>query len=110
MSRLTTGRIVHDRLTDEDADDINKRRDDFEAFQRSRAARPPGATGHIAHVSHPALAGDAPAVIVLVPAGPTVANLQVSLDGNDSGLAEELPEPGDADSEVTSEVWGVRLM
>ena len=83
----TTGRIVHYRLSDWDAQDINRRRRDFSAFTRTYP-RPdesgtPGASGHIGHFGNHADEGDIlPAMIVKTWGGTTV-NLQVYLDGND---------------------------
>ena len=85
----TIGRIVHYRLSQYDADAINKRRADFQAF-RSNFSGPSdpgqaGADGHMAHVGNHATAGDVyPAVIVRVWNEPTITvNAQVHLDGND---------------------------
>ncbi|MFE3452367.1 hypothetical protein ACFXJ8_25935 [Nonomuraea sp. NPDC059194] len=98
----TVGRIVHYSLSEQDAQAINRRRADFDAFQRSHAhphePGQPGATGHQAHVGNTARAGDVyPAVVVRVFAGGTevngVCNLQVLLDGNDTYWA-------------TSRTWG----
>lgn len=82
------GRIVHYTLSEQDAQSINRRRDDFEAFRRSVVGQPeqgmPGATGHQAHVGNRAVAGQVfPAVIVRTFGG-TAVNLQVFLDGNDT--------------------------
>lgn len=91
MAKLTIGRVVHYKLSDHDAQAINKRRADAVAFQRSMAhAEPgtPGATGHQLHVGNHAEAGQVfPAQIVRVfdPDGEYgTSNLQVSLDGNDT--------------------------
>ncbi|MFI6909677.1 hypothetical protein ACIBKY_51040 [Nonomuraea sp. NPDC050394] len=84
---LSIGRIVHDTLSDDDANAINRRRDDYDAYQRGRAPilpGQPGATGHQAHVGERVLAGDVyPATVVRVHPAPTVVSLQVHLDGND---------------------------
>lgn len=98
----TLGRIVHYTLNEADAQAINRRRDDFQAFQRSHAhphePGQPGATGHQAHVGNAARVGQAyPAMVVCVFEGAAVANLQVYLDGNDSYWAtsrREGEEPG----------------
>lgn len=89
MTQPTIGRIVHYTLNEADAEAINRRRADFEAFQRSHKhphePGQPGATGHMAHVGNRAVAGQTyPAQVVRVfdPAT-TTANLQVALDGND---------------------------
>jgi hypothetical protein len=88
---ITIGRIVQYALSSGDADDINRRRRDAEAFRLSHTgeAEPgePGRSGHIEHYGNEVAAGDiCPAVVVrvfsnsddLVP-----VNLKVLLDGND---------------------------
>ncbi|MEV3981744.1 hypothetical protein [Nonomuraea sp. NPDC049758] len=83
----TLGRIVHDQLTDEDADAINRRRDDYEAFQRGRTPALPGQTGrdgHFAHVGSRVMAGDVFPAMVVRTSGTGHANLQVHVDGNDT--------------------------
>lgn len=93
----TIGRIVHYRLTEADADAINKRRADFDAYRRTipeMAPDPgePGATGHMAHVGNHATAGDTyPAVVVRTFGGPA-ANLKVMLDGTDDYWATSRSE------------------
>lgn len=85
----TIGRIVHYVLNAGDAAAINRRRDDFQAFQRGHAhphePGQPGATGHQAHIGNPAAAGDVcPAMVVRrFDGNDVVVNLQVWLDGND---------------------------
>lgn len=86
----SVGRIVHYTLSQQDADEINRRRADFQAF-RSNFSGPSdpgqaGADGHVAHIGNRAAEGDlCPAMIVRVwnPDSPAV-NLQVFLDGNDT--------------------------
>jgi hypothetical protein len=77
----TIGRVVHYKLSDYDAEAINRRRFDF-------AAAAPANTGFQGHVGNRAEAGQVfPATIVRVfdPEGDTgTSNLQVSLDGNDT--------------------------
>lgn len=79
----TIGRIVHYRLTADDAEMINRRRSDFDA-ERAREVRP----GYVGHIGNRVAQGDVyPATIVRV-FGPAdrpdaAVNLQVSLDGND---------------------------
>jgi hypothetical protein len=95
----TLGRIVLYKLGDADAQAINVRRADFEAFQRSHAQPhepgQPGATGHVAHVGNHAEAGQVfPATVVRI-FNPSV-NLQVHLDGNDIYWATSRVE-GDGD-------------
>ncbi|MEO3868202.1 hypothetical protein ABGB18_05155 [Nonomuraea sp. B12E4] len=87
MSQPSIGRIVHYRLTDEDADAINRRRDDYEAFQRGRNPARPGQLGwdgHVAHVGNRAMAGDTFPAMVVCMSGAGHVNLQVQLDGNDT--------------------------
>lgn len=102
---MNVGEMVLYTLNEHDAEAINARRRDFQAFQRSHAhpheAGQPGASGHQAHVGNEAHRGDEfPALIVReFTAGSSVVNLQVFLDGNDvywatsRGEAEE-PGPG----------------
>jgi hypothetical protein len=93
------GRIVHYKLTETDAQAINKRRADFTAYQRSIPvpADPghKGATGHVAHLGNHAEAGQVfPATIVRVwGANPgSACNLQVLLDGTDTYWATSRTE------------------
>lgn len=92
------GRIVHYTLSQQDADAINRRRADFEAF-RSNFSGPSdpgqaGADGHIAHIGNHAAEGDVcPAMVVRVfHPETTTANLQVHLDGNDTYWATSRTE------------------
>lgn len=87
---MSVGQMVLYTLNEHDAEAINTRRRDFQAFQRSHThphdAGQPGASGHQAHVGNDARSGDEyPALIVreFTP-GSSVVNLQVFLDGNDS--------------------------
>lgn len=89
MQKPSLGRVVHYTLTESDAAAINKRRDDFGAYNRAHSgAQPgdPGATGHIAHVGNRAEAGQVyPAQVVRVfDPSTTTVNLQVTLDGTDT--------------------------
>jgi hypothetical protein len=96
------GRIVHYKLTGQDADAINRRRDDFTAYQRLHfpdpATRPnagaDGATGHAAHVGNRAEAGQVYPAIVVRCFNPSV-NLQVILDGTDTYWATSRVEGDD---------------
>lgn len=74
------GRIVHYTLSADDADQINRRRADFDE-RRSASAR----AGFVGHVGNRAAQGDRfPALIVRVWDEPQVTvNAQVFLDGND---------------------------
>lgn len=92
----TIGRIVHYTLTAADADAINKRRADFNAFRQTLTGAPDpghrGATGHVAHVGNHAAAGDVyPAMVVRTFDG-HAANLQVMLDGTDTYWATSRTE------------------
>ncbi|MFJ8349000.1 hypothetical protein ACIQ9J_22090 [Streptomyces sp. NPDC094153] len=94
QQRPSVGRIVHYRLSEQDADAINRRRVDF---QQSGVAHQ--RTGVVGHVGNHAEAGETfPAVIVRVWEEPTVTvNLRVLLDGNDTLWATsraEGSEPG----------------
>jgi hypothetical protein len=101
----TIGHIVHYKLSEQDALEINRRRADYRAFEAShRHPHEPGqppATGHVAHVGNSAAAGEVcPAVVVRIfaPNSPhLVVNLQVLLDGTDAYWAtsrKEGDEPG----------------
>lgn len=83
------GRIVHYRLTEQNADDINRRRRDFTT---SRSAE--DHSGFVGHVGNSVAEGDPyPAVIVRVWNESTVTcNLQVLLDGADTFWATSRPE------------------
>lgn len=105
MTPESIGRIVHYTLTAEDAEAINRRRDDFKAFNHvnrdtaSEVGAFPGRSGHIGHVGNSTSEGEVcPAMVVRVFAPDTIyANLQVFLDGNDAywvGSATEGDGPG----------------
>lgn len=83
------GRIVHYRLTEQDANDINRRRKDFHT---SRSAE--DRTGFVGHVGNSAAEGDPyPAIIVRVwNESTTTCNLQVLLDGADTYWATSRAE------------------
>lgn len=100
----TLGRIVHYRLSTGDAEQINRRREDFAAFNavHRHAGTVPnpghaGRTGHIGHYGNEVREGELfPATVVRTFGGTTV-NLQVLLDGNDAYWATsrmEGDEPG----------------
>lgn len=82
----SVGRIVKYRLTEFDANDINRRRKDF---HQSRSA-----DQFVGHVGNDATEGDVyPAVIVRVWSESTVTcNLQVLLDGTDTYWATSRAE------------------
>ncbi|MFF9215638.1 hypothetical protein [Streptomyces viridosporus] len=87
------GRIVHYRLSEHDATDINRRRKDFHE-NGSADDR----TGVVGHVGNHAAEGDVfPAVVVRVWNESTVTcNLQVLLDGTDTYWATSREEGTDA--------------
>jgi hypothetical protein len=95
------GRIVHYTLSRDEARQINKRRDDFRAFNQAHPqpieAGQEGSTGHVGHYGNPASEGDVyPAKIVrLFDPSTTTANLQVSLDGTDTYWATSRCEAED---------------
>ncbi|MEU9050213.1 hypothetical protein AB0D37_07370 [Streptomyces sp. NPDC048384] len=90
MASPTIGRIVHYRVTEYDADRINKRRKD--AYKSGAYAEE---NGTIAHVGNDVAAGQVfPALVVRVWSGDLV-NLQVSLDGNDTYWATSRAEGED---------------
>jgi hypothetical protein len=95
MSQPTIGRIVHYQLSDADADAINRRRDDYEAFQRGRTPvlpGQPGRDGHIAHVGNRVMAGDTFPAMIVRTFGAAYVNLQVHPDGNDTYWATSRAE------------------
>jgi len=99
--KVTVGRVVHYELGQQDADAINSRRLDAQAF-RARVYDPgsviergePGRTGHVEHTGNSVSEGDVyPAVVVRVfDPRTTTANLQVLLDGNDQYWATSRQE------------------
>lgn len=108
----TPGRIVHYVLSEADAQQINRRRADFEAFRRNHVGEHEsgtfGASGHVAHVGNQASEGDLyPAIVVRTFGGPSV-NLQVFLDGNDTYWATSRSET-DADKRESGKwFWPAR--
>ena len=93
------GRIVHYRLTEQDAEEINRRRTTSNsiAVRMKAALWPEGAQAHIGNEAH---AGEVyPAIIVRVWGGDCI-NGQAFLDGNDSFWMlsrQRGTEPGDWD-------------
>lgn len=83
------GTLVLYTLTADDAQAINRRRDDYSAF-RSRAthevAGESGRNGHQGHFGNSASEGQQYAGVIVRVFDPstTTANLQVHLDGNDT--------------------------
>jgi len=88
---VTIGRIVRYTLTEQDANAINKRRADATT---NRQTDPLEANGYVAHVGNHAEAGQVfPATVVRVfDPSTTTANLQVTLDGNDTYWATSVAE------------------
>ncbi|GLH97359.1 hypothetical protein [Phytohabitans aurantiacus] len=84
----TIGRIVHYTLSEQDAEAINRRREDF-------AEAPATNTGFVGHVGNPASTGDIYPAMVVNTFGGTAANLQVFLDGNDTYWATSRVEGAD---------------
>lgn len=78
--RPTIGRIVHYRLTADEAAAINKRRADART-ERSLAKAEGGAVIHVGNTAH---AGDVVALLVTDTHGADCVNGQAFLDGNDS--------------------------
>jgi hypothetical protein len=89
----TIGRIVHYTLSQQDADAINRRRADFQAYVKGGGLAE-GTTGYVGHTGNHASEGDVcPATVVRVFHPETsTANLQVSLDGNDTYWATSRTE------------------
>ena len=99
----TIGRIVHYTLSAYDAEQVNRRREDFAAFNRanrdiaSEAGSFPGRSGHVGHFGNPASEGDVyPAMVVRTSGSNAAVNLQVHLDGNDTYWATSRGEGADA--------------
>lgn len=92
----SVGRIVLYKLSEQDAEQINKRRSDFaETLRESRKAGKPLDSGYVAHIGNPAEAGQVfPAMVVRRWGDAPTASiqLQVSLDGNDTFWATSVNE------------------
>lgn len=92
MQTPTIGRFVHYTLSEQDAEQINRRRRDF-------AARPagPGNEGFQAHVGNRAEAGQTFPALVVRNWGGSAVSLQVFLDGTDTYWATSRTEgePGE---------------
>ena len=97
----TIGQIVHYRISDYDAQEINRRRTDAGAFTRTLAGSinpgEHGRTGHVLHSGNSVSEGQVYPAFVVATFGGTSANLHVLLDGNDTFWATsrtEGSEPG----------------
>jgi hypothetical protein len=81
--QVTIGWIVHYTLSEQDAEQINRRRSDYVAFLRHRHEGSVE-TGFQGHVGNSAAAGEVYPAIVVRTFGGDYVNLQVLLDGSDS--------------------------
>lgn len=80
----SVGRIVHYKLTAQDAEQVNRRRADWQA---DRAEKVTAAIGYMAHVGNTASEGDVYPMLIVRVWGMTEGssvNGQVFLDGNDT--------------------------
>lgn len=99
---LSIGQIVHYKVSDYQAGQINQRRTDAKAFANGHAhphePGQPEPTGHIMPVGNTVREGDIfPAVVVaLFETNAGTANLQVLLDGNDTLWATSIHEGDEA--------------
>jgi hypothetical protein len=100
----TVGRVVHYALTETDAAEINRQRDD------ARRAGPQN-SGKIVHVGNPAEAGQICAADVVRVFGGQAANLQVKLDGNDTlWRTSVMPDETSADRPAPGRwIWPPRV-
>lgn len=88
MTPPTIGRVVHYRLSEQDAEAINRRR---EHAQRHIDEHRTNATGAQVHVGNHAAAGFVyPALIVRTADNTLTVNLQVFMDGNDAYWATSI--------------------
>lgn len=96
MPTPTIGHLVHYQLSEQDAEQVNRRRADFDGARREGRV----ATGHVAHFGNHVRAGEVyPAMVVRVwaPTSYAAVQLQVFLDGSDTLWATsrtEGDEPG----------------
>lgn len=77
----TIGRIVHYRLSDQDAAQINKRRADASAHM---AEHRENSNGVVVHVGNSVQAGDVYPLVITRTWGGSAVNGQVLLDGSDT--------------------------
>jgi len=80
-TKPTLGRVVHYRLTENDARAINIRRNDW---HQTNIQDGPQSTGYQAHVGNPVVGGDIFAADIVRVWDDGHVNLQVKLDGNDT--------------------------
>jgi hypothetical protein len=86
------GRIVHYALSEQDAAQINKRREDFRQFVKASGGNYPS-DGYVAHMGNPVEAGDMfPGIVIRVWEAAKSCNLHVLLDGNDTFWACSVSE------------------
>ena len=81
--RPTIGRIVHYRLTAENADEINRRRTSVISIA-ARIEENTWPSGAQAHIDNQAFPGDIVASIIVSVWGDECVNLQCLLDGSDT--------------------------
>lgn len=85
------GRIVHFKVSENQAEAINRRRLDFAKYRSTDPAYTD--TGYVAHFGNKVQAGDVfPAMIVAAWSGSANVNLQVFLDGTDTFWATSVIE------------------
>jgi hypothetical protein len=91
---MSIGRIVHYTVSEQEAVQINRRRNDFRKFLKDHiAAGTYPMDGYVAHVGNDVQAGDQfPAMIVRVFEAAHSCNLQVFLDGTDTFWACSVSE------------------
>lgn len=103
------GRIVHYKLSEQDATQINKRRSDFaKTLRESHKEGKPLDSGYVAHIGNNAEAGQVfPAMIVRVwgSTPESVVQLQVFLDGADTLWACSVAQ-GDGERQY---IWPPRV-
>lgn len=103
MMAVTGSRVLY-KLSAYDAEQVNRRREDFAEFNRKLRESPApypqpgdhGRSGHIGHYGNPVAEGDVyPADVVHTWGSYAAVNLQVHLDGNDCYWATSRGEGGE---------------